>query len=338
MPKQDAGYKLLFSHAILVRDFVHAFFPYTNDPSKEPPPDATQKISGSWIDESKILRRDNDIAWLCKTQDEDKQRQFILLIEFQTHPDPIMPVRLNSYASLLSEEIHRSGRMTTPDLPRIFPIVLYNGLRPWNAPLSFHQTQQNEPLELSPWQPQSQYFLIDQLHLPNYQLPSPDNLAGLLIRIERSVNPQEATQWLGRLAQRLKELGEENFQKSVVAWLTHSFLPTRMPNIELQELHTIEQIIMSIDNNTMDWSVQYIEQGREEGRTAGLEEGRVVGREEGREEGQLTLILRLLIRKFGPLPTGLKTRLEASDRSTLNKIADALLELNSIEELKSILD
>ena len=78
--------------------------------------------------------------------------------------------------------------MTAPNLPRIFPIVLYNGLRPWNAPLSFHQTQKNEPHELSPWQPQSQYFLIDQLHLPNYQLPNPDNLAGLLIRIERSVN------------------------------------------------------------------------------------------------------------------------------------------------------
>ena len=100
MPKQDAGYKLLFSHAILVRDFVHGFFPYTNDPSKEPPPKVVQKISGSWIDETKLLRRDNDIAWLCEIQSEDKQRQFVLLIEFQTHPDPIMPVRLCSYIDI----------------------------------------------------------------------------------------------------------------------------------------------------------------------------------------------------------------------------------------------
>ena len=192
---------------------------------------------------------------------------------------------------------------------------------PWNAPLSFHQTQQNEPHELSPWQPQSQYFLIDQLHLPNYQLPSPDNLAGLLIRIERSVNPQKATQWLGRLALRLKELGEENFQKSVVSWLTHSFLPTRMPNIELQELHTIEQIIMSIDNNTMDWSVQYIEQGREQ----------------GREEGQLKLLLKLITRKFGPLPSGLKTKLEGSDIATLDNISDAILDMNTLSELEDLL-
>ena len=69
-----------------------------------------------------------------------------------------------------------------------------------------------------------------------------------------------------------------------------------------------------IDNNTMDWSVQYIEQG------------------------QLKLLLQLLTRKFGPLPSGLKTKLEASDGSTVNKLADALLDMNSIEELKSILD
>ena len=102
MPKQDAGYKLLFSHAILVRDFAHAFFPYSNDPKEEPPPNVVQKISGSWIDENKLLRRDNDIAWLCNSNCEEKQNrsQFVLLIEFQTHPDPIMPVRLNSYASL----------------------------------------------------------------------------------------------------------------------------------------------------------------------------------------------------------------------------------------------
>ena len=138
------------------------------------------------------------------------------------------------------------------------------------------------------------------------------------------MNPQEATQWLGRLALRLKELGEENFQKSVVSWLTHSFLPTRMPNIELQELHTIEQIIMSIDNNTMDWSVQYIEQGR----NAGLEAGKAK---------LVKLISQLLTRNFGPLPSDLKTKLEGADIATLDNISEAILDLNSLSELEALL-
>jgi hypothetical protein len=94
-----------------------------------------------------------------------------------------------------------------------------------------------------------------------------------------------------------------------------------MPNIELQELHTIEQIIMSIDNNTMDWSVQYIEQGREQ----------------GREEGQLKLLLKLITRKFGPLPSGLKTKLEGSDIATLDNISDAILDMNTLSELEDLL-
>ena len=82
---------------------------------------------------------------------------------------------------------------------------------------------------------------------------------------------------------------------------------------------------MSIDNNTMDWSVQFIEQGREQ------------GREEGKEK-LVKLISQLLTRKFGPLPSELKTKLEGSDITTLDNISEAILDLNSIEELKSILD
>jgi flagellar biosynthesis/type III secretory pathway protein FliH len=194
------------------------------------------------------------------------------------------------------------------------------------------------------WQTQSEYFLIDQLHLPKHQLPSADNLAGLLIRIERSENPKEATLWLERLACRLKILGEENFQKSVISWLTHSFLPTRMPNIELQELLTIEQIIMSIENNTMDWSVQYIEQGREEGRVVGRKEGLTIGLQEGKQSGLhegkvklIKLVTKLLTRKFGPLPSDLKLKIESTDNATLDRLADALLDLDSLKELEDIL-
>ena len=115
--------------------------------------------------------------------------------------------------------------------------------------------------------------------------------------------------------------GEHKFQKSVVSWLTHSFLPTRMPNIELQELLTIEQVIKCIENNIMDWYVQYIEQGCEEGRTVGREE----------------LITQLLTRKFGPLPSHLRAKLESTDRNTFNRLAEALLDLKSLAELEDIL-
>ncbi len=332
MPRQDAGYKLLFAHWILVQDFLSAFFPHSTDPDEDPLPGALQKISGSWIDERKLLRRENDIAWLCEATSDRCRHPFILLIEFQTHPDPIMAVRLASYESLLLEEIHRTGKMTSPNLPLVFPVVLYNGLRSWNAPTRFDETRNRHPKSLVRRQTQSEYFLIDQLHLPAEQLPSEDNLFGILIRIERSESPHQATRWLRHLAQRLQALGEKNFQKSVVSWLTQSFLPTRMPDIELRELHTIEQIIMSIDNNTMDWSVQYIEQGREQG----LEQGLGQGLEQGRLR-LIRILTQMLTRKFGSLPSGLVTKLDGADTEALERIADALLDMDSLEELEEFL-
>jgi predicted transposase YdaD len=90
---------------------------------------------------------------------------------------------------------------------------------------------------------------------------------------------------------------------------------------------------MSIENNTMDWSVQYIEQGREEGRAIGREEGKL----SGVNEGKLKLITQLLARKFGPLPSRLKTLVESADGATLDRLADALLDLDSLKELEDIL-
>lgn len=63
----------------------------------------------------------------------------------------------------------------------------------------------------------------------------------------------------------------------------------------------------------------------------------IVGREVGKEK-LLKLISQLLTRKFGELPSDLKTKLESSDISTLDNISEAILDLNSIEELRRILD
>ena len=231
MPKQDAGYKLLFSHAALVRDFLRAYFPGDRSRVRTDDLEAVQKISGAWIDERELLRRDNDIAWLCKCSSEDDVAPFVLLVEFQTHPDPIMPIRLATYSGLLSEELYRSGKMKSGELPMILPVVLYSGLQRWTTPTQARQTRSSKPEDLISWQLDQKILLIDQLRLEETALPDTDNLVGLLIRIERSRSPSEAVRWILQMDRRLFELREFELQKSVVSWLTRSFLPTRMPNI-----------------------------------------------------------------------------------------------------------
>ena len=150
MPKQDAGYKLLFSHSALVRDFLRAYFPGDRNGIRPEDLEAVQKISGAWIDERELLRRDNDIAWFCKISSEATVAPFILLVEFQTHPDPIMPIRLATYSGLMYEELHRSGKMKSGELPLILPVVLYSGLQRWTTPIQTHQTRSSVLLATRP--------------------------------------------------------------------------------------------------------------------------------------------------------------------------------------------
>jgi hypothetical protein len=338
MPKQDAGYKLLFSHTALVRDFLRAYFPGDRSKIKNDDLEAIQKLSGAWIDERELLRRDNDIAWLCKFSSEKTVAQFVLLVEFQTHTDPIMPTRLATYSGLLHEELHRSGKMKSAELPMILPVVLYSGLQRWTSPTQTSQTRNNQPEALSAWQLDQKILLIDQLRLEETALPDTDNLVGLLIRIERSREPFEAVRWILQMDRRLFEMREFHLQKSMVSWLTRSFLPTRMPNITIDDFQSIQNIAMTIENNTIDWSIPYIEQGREQGREQGLKEGEAKGEARGKRQALQAVLQKQLTRKFGPLSSELISHIEFAEMVMLEKLAEEILDIESIDAVERFLN
>ncbi len=78
--------------------------------------------------------------------------------------------------------------------------------------------------------------------------------------------------------------------------------------------------------------------GREDGRVEGRVEGRAEGRAEGRIEERQALVLRLLTRKFGPLPEAVSTRITGLDSDTVLMLADALLDFATQAELIAWLD
>lgn len=332
MPKQDSGYKLLFSHSAMFRDFLKmislsCFGSKRSDWSVMYP---VQKISGEWIDERRLINRGNDIAWLCGEKRGTQESKFIVLTEFQTSPDPIMSLRLATYSCLLYEDIYRNTKPRPGKMPKVLPVVIYNGRRKWREPLSIQTLIEREPIEIKAFQLKYKIRVIDQLHMPDDQIPDPDNLMGLLIRIERSNNIQSAVTWIRNLDSRLKEMREFQLQRSVVSWLTESFLPTRIPDISLRELQTIEEITMSMENNTMSWTSYYIAEGRKKG----LKEGR----KEGRREWATMMLTKQLSRRFGQLSSELVQHLEQADLSILELLAERLLEVQSLDEVIQLLE
>ena len=70
-----------------------------------------------------------------------------------------------------------------------------------------------------------------------------------------------------------------------------------------------------------------------EGRLAGKAEGKAEGKQEGRVEGEAALLLRLLERKFRPLPDSARQRVASADAETLLAWGERVLDANSLDEV-----
>ena len=64
-----------------------------------------------------------------------------------------------------------------------------------------------------------------------------------------------------------------------------------------------------------------------------LKEGWQQGKQEGKQEGELTIILRLLVRRFGNLPESLVVSLRQLDTEQLEAFSEPMLDARSLDDL-----
>jgi len=77
-----------------------------------------------------------------------------------------------------------------------------------------------------------------------------------------------------------------------------------------------------------------LEKGLEKGREEGLEKGMEIGLEKGRGKGKLSVIKRMLFKKFGMLPDELNHRLDTLDEIMLDELSLAILDMQQLDDLK----
>src|SRR5688572_27543916 len=158
MDKHDGSYKLLFSHprmvADLLRGFVRAQWVAELDFS------SLEKVSTHGVSD-RLRRRESDVIWRIRWDGKERSPFVYLLIEFQSHPDRFMALRLQTYVSLLHQDLVRRKQLTDDrKLSAVLPLVLYNGTRHWNAPAHLSELIADTPAELRRYCPQLCYFLI----------------------------------------------------------------------------------------------------------------------------------------------------------------------------------
>ncbi len=126
--------------------------------------------------------------------------------EFQSRPDHTMPVRVMSFMALLWQVLILTGVIVPSDsLPRIIPIVLYNGEQPWHVPCDIKETILM-PDPVSRFIPSVPNLLIDELRLSVHHRMEFRNQAAWLFGLEQSSGPIERfelgenlNRWMGKI-------------------------------------------------------------------------------------------------------------------------------------------
>jgi predicted transposase/invertase (TIGR01784 family) len=233
----------------------------------------------------------------------------LLHLEFQTRPDPQIPFRELDYWV--------RGKRRFPD-KKIRQFVIY--LKETSSDLVFQNWFEDERTRhefevIRLWEQPITNFLEFTGMLPFAIL----------------VNDGDKERLLQDIAQKIDEIPEQK-TRQIIGAATYV-----LAGLVLDK-NIIKQILR---RDIMRESVTYqeiLEEGRLEGEVKGRKEGEVKGRKEGeikgRKQGLLTIILRLLTRKFGNLPPKMHTRIARLQIPRLESLAEAILDFESVSDLE----
>ena len=316
MPDHDSIYHRLFSHPQMVEDLLQNFL----DPELLKELD----LSGMRRENTKFTaptgqRRRGDIVWEIPFQGGGNLF-VLLLLEFQSEIDEWMALRVAAYTMLLYQQLVDERKLKVNDcLPPVLPIVLFNGETRWNAPTSMRdliRLPENSPL--LKFQPDMQYYTIDEGLFPQEELKGRQSLTALLFRLEHPVSPESVVETIGDLATWF----QEHPDGPPVKRLFHEFLAASLKRIKgLEDLPSIPEELLEVVN-MLAARVEQWEKNIEQR-----------GEQQGERIGEARMLLRQLQRRFGDLPSDARDKIAKADLPILKEWSLRILDAQSLEDV-----
>jgi len=267
----------------------------------------------------------------------------VVMLEFQSTVDYLMPLRIRNYVDSFHLEQWRSRRFRSTDrLAPVLPIVLYNGASPWTAAARVIDLVTPEAAQSGGgesdlrWQTHPRfagdgYVLLDSLRVGPDDV-SHDNAAALLAGLE---NPSEETHagLLAALYRRLAAPELRELRNIMLAWA--AWRAKRWLGLELEVTDMAEAVRLEDYDDADAYFAARIQARQKELRAEGREEGRETGRAEGRVVGQRESMRRQAAMKFdAETAARLGAVLEGvADQEVFDGVLAALLQCDTPSEL-----
>jgi hypothetical protein len=312
-PDHDARYRRLFSNPIVVAQLLREF------------------VDGPWIADLDLegmvtlptkfhadtgRRRESDTIWRIPRRD-GTDAYLVLLLEFQSTSDRYMALRVNTYASLLLQQLIVERRlMPNGELPPVLPVVLYNGDGRWRAPPALRELiglPKGSPLWA--WQPDMRYHLIDVGAFGKADLELREGLPALWFRLEKARDVDELMLAASAAFAWLAGHPEFSAARAVFIEFLGAALATRDPEFRIPD-DWLEASNMLL-TRTEQWKQEWLQEGEQK----------------GRQLGEAALLLRQLERRFGSLPDWVADRVTAADTDTLEEWGIRILDAARLEDV-----
>jgi predicted transposase YdaD len=299
-PSLDRAYKRLFSHQDLVADLIRGYVSPALAGSLDLA--SLERCNGSYVSQD-LRGRANDIVWRLRVRDD--WVYVYLLLEFQSTVDRFMAVRLLGYIALLWQDLI-AAKDLGPDgrLPPVLPIVLYNGLQPWNAPIQLRELIASPLAALNAFQPSLSYLFLDENRIPVADGVALRNLVAAIFALEQCATPEAQLQVVGKLRVWLEH--RPDLQQAIGVWIETSLMRTRLltrrrkVSITLSEVESmmstriLENIKERVAKSRAAGQAEGVAEGLAAGKAEGVAEGLAVGKAEGKAEGMIAAIRSLV--------------------------------------------
>ena len=322
----DPAYKLLFSRPRMVRDLLDGFA--ARGWSDALDFDTLTPLPASFVGED-LRQRHGDLVWRVRFRGED-WLYLVLLLEFQATVDPAMAVRMLDYTAMILRRVVADGVLSEHGaLPHVLPVVLYNGLRRWTAPVEVADMFAAAGDTPTPHLPSQRYYVLD-MRVPGAVLPA-DNLVSALVGLERARDASGLDAALRALSELVRAAGDEHLRRAFGAWLRGRLGASgRLPAGAEDPLARLEETQTMLEETLGEWTREWLERGRAQGR----DEGRAQGIAQGRDE-ERALLCRQAARKFGGAAAeGLAAALAGvTDPERLGRVGEWIIECATAEDL-----
>ena len=189
----------------------------------------------------------------------DYEAYFYILMEFQSNPEKWMALRILNYIVQFYQSLEKKDK-----LPAVFPVVLYNGNREWDAKTEIAQCIENKWVP-EKYIPKMSYYLIDISKIHNHLS---DALVCSVVYAEQHSEDNKRENYLEKLEYLAKKIVPAELKQAFADWFTLISTGT-MPDAN------IEQIKNSLKEKEGNMLATFGERIYNEGIEEGIEKGRI---------------------------------------------------------------